>query len=554
MLVHSSKCVSCVQTTQKYQTNILVTRKRVDSNDTKERKQTKRSFFEKLLKFTGKVLLFALFQTLASKQTKRKVTYITIGSFLFQGPRQMIIEATWRPLLFVTLAPPFIRSTHPGLYRTWQFWSRVIPIYIGYKITQKEVQTLPEEEKKLLWEKRHEWGSEKVYKLCTELRGFYLKDGQFLGTRADFMPAAWIRRLKTLQDEVPPVPFQDIQHTIETSLEKPIEELFEWIDPIPLASATIAQVHCARLRTNGQLVAVKAQYADQERLCKLDLSNLSRLALFLQRHDLKFDLVSIVEEFQYQIPLEFDFEREARMMRQISNNLSRAGILPQRVVIPQVAQNLVSRKVLVMNFIQGVKIDRLVNESFPNINRNSILENIAMAYGHMLLIDGVFHADPHPGNLIFLEDGRIGIFDFGQVKEIEDDLRIRLCELFEALAQDDVNNTANAFSSLGIQVEQSEYSEQLLSLYAIGLFDTCALPPDVEINPFSEASPLKTSRVRCFPSQLFMILRAMQLLRALTSALGCNFSFARVFASFATAGKCIRRVSSDSLLIESSDS
>ncbi|EME32755.1 aarF domain-containing kinase [Galdieria sulphuraria] len=553
MLFNPQKCASCAQNKQ---TNILVTNKwnNIDSKKSKERKQTKRSFFEKFLKFTGKVLLFALFQILASKKTRRKVTFITAGSLLFQGPRQVIIEATWRPLLFVTLAPPLIQSTHPGLYRTWQFWSRVIPIYIGYKITQKEAQTLPEEEKRLLWEKRHEWGSEKVYKLCTELRGFYLKDGQFLGTRADFMPAAWIRRLKTLQDEVPPAPFQDIRRTIETSLDKPIVELFDWIDPVPLASATIAQVHCARLKMNGQLVAVKAQYADQERLCQLDLSNLSRLAVFLQRHDLKFDLVSIVEEFQHQIPLEFDFEREAQMMQRISNNLRSAGILPQRVVIPQVTQNLVSRRVLVMNFIEGFKIDRLVTESFPNVDRNAILENIAMAYGHMLLIDGLFHADPHPGNLVFLEDGRIGIFDFGQVKEIEDDLRIRLCELFEALAQDNVSNVANAFSALGIQVEHNQQSEQLLSLYATGLFDTCALPAGVEINPFSEASPLKTARVRRFPSQLFMILRAMQLLRALTSALACDFSFARVFASFATTGKCLRRLSSDSLLVETGDS
>ncbi|GJD09199.1 Uncharacterized protein Gasu2_34640 [Galdieria sulphuraria] len=521
MLFNPQKCASCAQNKQ---TNILVTNKwnNIDSKKSKERKQTKRSFFEKFLKFTGKVLLFALFQILASKKTRRKVTFITAGSLLFQGPRQVIIEATWRPLLFVTLAPPLIQSTHPGLYRTWQFWSRVIPIYIGYKITQKEAQTLPEEEKRLLWEKRHEWGSEK-----------------FLGTRADFMPAAWIRRLKTLQDEVPPAPFQDIRRTIETSLDKPIVELFDWIDPVPLASATIAQVHCARLKMNGQLVAVKAQYADQERLCQLDLSNLSRLAVFLQRHDLKFDLVSIVEEFQHQIPLEFDFEREAQMMQRISNNLRSAGILPQRVVIPQVTQNL---------------IDRLVTESFPNVDRNAILENIAMAYGHMLLIDGLFHADPHPGNLVFLEDGRIGIFDFGQVKEIEDDLRIRLCELFEALAQDNVSNVANAFSALGIQVEHNQQSEQLLSLYATGLFDTCALPAGVEINPFSEASPLKTARVRRFPSQLFMILRAMQLLRALTSALACDFSFARVFASFATTGKCLRRLSSDSLLVETGDS
>jgi len=548
------KCISCQfrPNTKHYPTTIVLTEK--DQVEKKKGgKKTKRSFVEKLLKFTGKVVLLALFQTLASKQTKKKVSYITIGSLLFQGPRQVIIEATWRPLLFVTLAPPVVRSFDPSLYRTLQFWSRVIPIYIGYKITQREAQALPEEEKRLLWEKRHEWGSEKVYKLCTELRGFYLKDGQFLGTRADFMPAAWIRRLKTLQDEVPPVPFRDIQLTIETSLKRPLVELFEWVDPIPLASATIAQVHCARMKTSGQLVAVKAQYADQERLCRLDLSNLYRLALFLQKHDLKFDLVSVVEEFQNQIPLEFDFEREAQMMQRISNNLSRAGIVPDRVVIPSVVENLVCRKVIVMNFIQGIKIDRLaVTEDFPNIDRIAVLENIAMAYGHMLLVDGLFHADPHPGNLIFLQDGRIGIFDFGQVKELEDELRARLCELFEALARGDKKDIANAFCSLGIQVEQNEYSEELLSLYAAGLFDTCALPREIEINPFSETSPLKTSRIRFFPSSLFMILRAMQLLRALVSALGCDFSFARVFASFVTTSG--KKVSTDSEWITSSSS
>eukprot|EP00871_Galdieria_phlegrea_P003411 jgi/Galph1/4070/GphlegSOOS_G2724.1 len=516
----------------------------ITANDEKfvyrKRKGNKRSWLEKLFKFIGKVVLFTFFHTFANKQVKRSTYSLAVGSVMFPGPHKLLFESVWRPILFVSLTPKLIKIWNPALYRTLEFWSRVIPIYIQYKITEKEVKSLPLEERELVWKRRHEWGSEKVYKLCTEMRGFYLKDGQFLGTRADFMPAAWVEKLKTLQDQVPCVSFNEIRKTIESSFGKHVEDIFESIDPSPIASATIAQVHKGTLLKNGQLVAIKAQYADQEQLCKLDLKNLSRLALFLQRHDLKFDLVSVVREFEVQIPLEFDFEREAQMMHRISANLREADILPQKVVIPQAMEGFVSRKVLVMNFIQGKKIMELAKEEYSMTMVNQILENIAVAYGHMLFVNGLFHADPHPGNLVFLEDGRVVIYDFGQVKQLEDSFRLTLCELFEGIATHQEDKIAESFASIGIQVEETEETDELLTLYATGLFDTCPLPTQVEVNPFSEASPLKRARITAFPQQLFMVLRAMQLFRALTSALHSDFSFAAAFYPFAVLGKSIQ--------------
>lgn len=187
-------------------------------------------------------------------------------------------------------------------WRSLQFWKRVLPIYAGYKSTQISCIRANRKVRERRWAARHAWGAERVYALCVALRGFYLKDGQFLGARTDFVPAAWCGRLSALQDRVPPAPFRAVEHTVRDSFQvNMVEQLFKDICHTPIASATIAQVHRATTR-DGVDVALKAQYIDQERLCTLDLLNLKRLASFLQRFDMEwFDMQSVVREFGEQV-------------------------------------------------------------------------------------------------------------------------------------------------------------------------------------------------------------------------------------------------------------
>lgn len=221
---------------------------------------------------------------------------------------------------------------------------------------------------------------------------FFRLPGQFLGARSDLVPLAWCDTLRRLQDRVPPVPFAQVEATVRTaySINK-LTQVFSYIDPKPLASATIAQVHRGAM-PDGTAVVLKAQYRDQERLCDMDLLNLKRLAAYLQKHDMSFfDMGAVVREFESQIPQEFDFVREAEMMTSIRLNLRAAGI--RDIVIPRVLPGLVDRKALVMTYIDGCRPDNVVAMNLWGIKPKDVIKAIGRAYGQMLLYDGLAHCD-----------------------------------------------------------------------------------------------------------------------------------------------------------------
>lgn len=198
--------------------------------------------------------------------------------------------------------------------------------------------------------------------------------------------------MKGLQDQVPPVPFSEIKTTLRSAYRiNTIAQVFNWVDAVPLASATIAQVHRCELR-DGTDAALKTQYADQEHLCNMDLLNLKRLASYLQKFDMSFfDMQSVVSEFEKQIPAEFDFIREAEFMTTIRYNLQRARITD--IVIPRVFPGLVSRRAIVMSFLDGCRVDNQATLKVWGINPREVLKSIGRAYGQMLLVDGVAHCD-----------------------------------------------------------------------------------------------------------------------------------------------------------------
>lgn len=220
----------------------------------------------------------------------------------------------------------------------------------------------------------------------------YNAAGQFLGARSDLIPAAWCDSLRRLQDRVPPVEFSQIEKTVREAYRiNRVSQIFGRIETIPLASATIAQVHRGEM-PDGTEIVLKTQYRDQERLCEMDLLNLKRLAKFLQKHDMSFfDMDSVVREFEKQIPTEFDFVREAEMMTRIGINLKRAGL--NDVVVPTVLPGLVSKRALTMTFIDGCRFDNQLAMQLWGIDGREVMKTIGRAYGQMLLVDGVAHCD-----------------------------------------------------------------------------------------------------------------------------------------------------------------
>ncbi|RYR77827.1 hypothetical protein Ahy_A01g002482 isoform B [Arachis hypogaea] len=430
------------------------------------------------------------------------------------------------------------------LQRSFQFWVRAIDIYTGYKVFQVRVNFERDVQKReALWERQHELAADKVYAMCADLGGFFLKIAQILG-KPDLAPAAWVRRLVTLCDQAPATPFQTVKLILENELGQGIDDVFDRFDMEPLGSASIAQVHKARLRGDKSDVVVKVQHPGVQDLMMTDLRNLQAFALYMQKTDIKFDLYSVTKEMEKQIGYEFDFKREAAAMECIRKflyqNNRRAPVL-----VPRVIRDMVTRRVLVMEFIDGIPIMNLGDEiAKRGINprgraaaaaKQKILQSLTLAYGQMILKSGFFHADPHPGNILICKGSeasqlpyiQVGLLDYGQVKDLPEPLRLGYANLVLAIADGDQLRAAKSYRELGIEtISNCENEQQELFRLATTMFDT-KLPPGVTmLQPFSEESSIKKIGVQSFPEELFSVLRTVHLLRGLSVGLGINYSCA----------------------------
>ncbi|KAK0586555.1 hypothetical protein LWI29_008845 [Acer saccharum] len=427
-----------------------------------------------------------------------------------------------------------LSSRFRPLQRSFQFWVRVADIYTGYKVFQLRVSLVKDVEKQeAMWERQHEVAAEKIYTMCSDLGGFFLKVAQIIG-KPDLAPAAWVRRLVTLCDRAPATPFDTVRLVMERELGQSISEMFERFDVDPIGSASIAQVHRARLRGEKIDVVVKVQHPGIEDLMMTDIHNLQAFALYMQKIDIKFDLFSITKEMEKQIGYEFDFAREADAMERIRHFLYKNN-KKSPVVVPRVLQDKVTRKVLMMEYIDGIPILNLGDEiAKRGINpggkiaaaaKQNILKSLTLAYGQMILKSGFFHADPHPGNILICKGSEVALLDYGQVKDLPDKLRLAYANLVLAIADNDPIRASESYRELGIDtISRCENELQELFKLAQTMFDT-KLPPGVMmLQPFSEESSIKKIGVQAFPEELFSVLRTVHLLRGLSVGLGINYS------------------------------
>ncbi|CAI9113035.1 OLC1v1013564C3 [Oldenlandia corymbosa var. corymbosa] len=386
-----------------------------------------------------------------------------------------------------------------------------------------------------MWERQHELAADKIYNMCADLGGFFLKVAQIIG-KPDLAPAAWVRRLVTLCDQAPATPYDVIKVELEKELGQSFDELFERFDANPLGSASIAQVHKARLKGDRKDVVVKVQHPGVQDLMMTDIRNLQAFALFMQKTDIKFDLFSITKEMEKQIGYEFNFLREADAMGKIRQFLYEKN-KTSPVIVPRLERNLVTRKVLVMEFIDGIPIMKLGDEiAKRGINpggkvaaaaKQNILKSLTLAYGQMILKSGFFHADPHPGNILICQGSKVALLDYGQVKDLPNELRLAYANLVLAMADNNPSRAMESFRELGIiTLSKTDDGEKELLKLAANMFDT-KLPPGVTVlQPFSDDSSLKKLSVQAFPEELFSVLRTVHLLRGLSVGLGINYSCA----------------------------
>ncbi|XP_047316864.1 aarF domain-containing protein kinase 1 [Impatiens glandulifera] len=428
-------------------------------------------------------------------------------------------------------------STHlRPWHRSFQFWVRATNIYTGYKAFQLRVSFVKDvKRQELMWERQHELAADKIYDLCYDLGGFFLKIAQIVG-KPDLAPAAWVRKLVTLCDQAPATAPEIVRVMIEKELGRSVDELFERFDDIPLGSASIAQVHRARLRGDKQDIVVKVQHPGIQDIMMTDIRNLQAFALYMQKTDIKFDLFSVTKEMETQIGYEFDFNREADAMQKIKAFLHRNNKRTP-VFVPRVLPDLVTRRVLVMEYIDGIPILKLGDEmarrgidpkgKLATAAKQNILESLTLVYGQMILKSGFFHADPHPGNILICKGSQVALLDYGQVKDLPENLRLGYANLVLALADNDQIKASDSFRELGIgTLTMCEDEQKELFKLAQTMFDT-KLPPGVTmLQPFAEGSSIKKIGVKAFPEELFSVLRTVHLLRGLSVGMGLNYSCA----------------------------
>ena len=285
-----------------------------------------------------------------------------------------------------------------------------------------------------------------------ELGPTFVKFGQIMSTRTELLPPEMIEQLKKLQDQVKPLPFSEVRPVIEESCPNP-DDWFREIDEIPVASASIAQVHSAVLK-DGTNVALKIQRPGIREIIETDLLILQSMAERIERvfpETQVYNPTGMVKDFAHQIRKELDFSREARIADRMSHNFKGvAGIH-----FPKIYWEYSSPRLLVMEYVEGVRIDNLEAISAMGLDPHEIGARGFHAYLKMIFDDGFFHGDPHPGNLLVTKDGTIVVLDFGIVGILRPEKRQNFINFLFALVNEDTELMIRSLEGFGVVIPEN---------------------------------------------------------------------------------------------------
>jgi ubiquinone biosynthesis protein len=275
----------------------------------------------------------------------------------------------------------------------------------------------------------------------------FVKAGQLLSTRPDLLPEEYLVGLSRLQDEVEPFGSEEAERILTEELGVRISKAFSRFDSEPIASASLGQVHYAELR-DGRPVAVKIQRPGVRQQVASDLEAMEKVAEVLAaRTELgeRFDLVAMVEEFRRTLTDELDYRQEARNLERLGENLKKFD----RLLVPRPIMDFTTSRVLVMEWVEGVKITSLRPLGRMELDSEKLASQLFEAYLQQVLVDGFFHADPHPGNLSLTADHRIALLDLGMVARISSGLQEKMVRFLMAVAEGDGEEAAQVAIKLG---------------------------------------------------------------------------------------------------------
>jgi predicted unusual protein kinase regulating ubiquinone biosynthesis (AarF/ABC1/UbiB family) len=318
--------------------------------------------------------------------------------------------------------------------------------------------------------------------ILVDLGPVYVKLGQLLSTRPDLLSGSYIEELSTLQDEVPPVAWSEIEVLIRQQLKQPLEETFTTINPVPVAAGSIAQTHRATLK-DGREVALKVQRPGIDVTVARDIALIQGIADLVARTEFgqSYEIKSIAEEFVKALEAELDFTREAGYTDELRHNLSESRWFdPNQIVVAKIYWDLTTQKLLVMEWLDGVPLLAAdlnhQNGKTPAIERQEITTLLFRAFFQQLYIDGFFHADPHPGNIFYLKNGRIALIDCGMMGRLDPRTQQILTEMLLAIVDLDARRCAQLTLQLADSDQpvilsrlENDYDRMLRKYYNLNL-------------------------------------------------------------------------------------
>jgi predicted unusual protein kinase regulating ubiquinone biosynthesis (AarF/ABC1/UbiB family) len=344
------------------------------------------------------------------------------------------------------LAPGFTDlSASEWSPRTFVLGVVATDLLLGYAALRERTRWLPHTVRDEDWELQHRRGAGRVLDAAAALGGTLIKAAQFASSRPDILPAAYTEGLSELQDRVPPLPWTVMETAVSREIGCPVGEAFREFDPEPIASASIAQVHRARL-ADGRAVAVKVQYPGIASLMEADLATLEGIFGAISRLEPSVRLQPILSYLRWTLPMELDFRREAEAIE----DLKRAIGHRDDVVVPDVVEGLNTERLLVMELVEGVKITDREGLLAAGIEPGKVAKLLIDVYAEQLFGRGVFHADPHPGNLLVQPGPVLVLLDHGLTITVPPELVEALREAIEALSTSNFEMLTGALNKAGL--------------------------------------------------------------------------------------------------------
>ncbi|MGH7856677.1 MAG: ABC1 kinase family protein, partial [Candidatus Binatia bacterium] len=388
----------------------------------------------------------------------------------------------------------------------------------------------------------HRRNAKRILRTVLELQGLLIKVCQWLATRADLLPDEYVQVLSQLHDRVPPRPFGEIAPHLERSLGRPVGEVFASFDRAPIAAASLAQVHEATLR-DGRRVAVKIQYPDIASIVATDVRNLRFFLGIVRRLEGNLDFLPLLDEVERYVSEELDFVHEGK-------NAEAIGALydgRDDVLAPKIVWELSSRKVLVMEFLDGVKVTDVEGLRAAGIDPTVVAERLIHTYAEQILLHGLFHADPHPGNVFVQAPPRPGapprlvLLDHGVVKRLPEDFRRGLASVLLAMLRGRPAEMLANLGHIGFRTREGTYEDMVPLTQAMLRFagERPDQISDAEMAERFGREILKAYRnnpVVKVPEDIILVMRVLGILGGVERQLGARVNLIQALLPYAKQG------------------